>query len=195
MKKHNGLALCLSLVFSFLLASCNYSFIQKPAESSSSNPVNNQPASKPDAIHQWAVSAKASSQYSDPNWAASQAIGEPDVFVCGDNIKAWAAEKEDSIEWIDLDYSTPVIPSEINIYQNYKPSQVTEVALFTPNGKKYIAWEGYPEKVKNCPDLMTVTVNLDKKVAVNKIRVTLDQRVNGWGWNEIDAVELVGTNP
>jgi hypothetical protein len=183
----NRVQICLlaTLLFS-LLTSCTVAGSSVAEMSSATNQ---------DKIHQWAVSANASSQYSDPNWAASQAIGEPDVFVCGDNIKAWAAEKEDTIEWIDLEYSKPVIPSEINIYQNYKPSQVTEVAVFTPDGKKYIAWKGYPEIVKNCPDLMTVTVNLDKNIVVNKVRVTLDQRVNGWGWNEIDAVELVGTKP
>lgn len=61
------------------------------------------------------------------------------------------------------------------------------------DGTKYNAWEGYPEKVETCPDLMTIELELTKKILVNKVRITIDQRVSGWGWNEIDAVELVGT--
>jgi hypothetical protein len=150
---------------------------------------------KPGEIRQWASSAQASSEYSNPNWSASQAVGKPNVETCGDNSSAWASKSDNTVEWIELTYANPVVPIEINIYQNYKPSQVVEVMLIATDGEKYIAWEGYPESIKNCPDLMTITVELNKKITVNKVLVTIDQRVNGWGWNEIDAVELVGTRP
>jgi hypothetical protein len=130
--------------------------------------------------------------YGDPNWAASQATGKPDVLECGDNSKAWASKKDNSVEWIELTYPTPVLPLEINIYQNFNPSQVVEVMLISPDGKRNIAWDGYPERVKNCPDLMTIAVENGRNIPANKIRITVDQQVNGWGWNEIDAVELVG---
>jgi hypothetical protein len=153
------------------------------------------PAKNPDGeFRQWAISARASSEYSNPNWAAMQAAGEPDVKYCADNEHAWASRENNTVEWLELDYQTAVIPTEINIYQSLHPSQVVEVSMFTPTGEKYSAWEGYPEKVKFCPDLMAITVELNSKVLVNKIRITIDQQVNGWGWNEIDAVELVG-NP
>jgi len=166
---------------------------EKPAESEPAGHVI--PTAKPGEIRQWAVSARASSQYGNPDWAASQALGEPDVIDCGDNTNAWASYNNDTIEWIELTYETPVTPTEINIYQNYNPSQVVEVRMTTTDGSKYIAWEGYPELVENCPDQMTIILDLTKKIKVNKLRITVDQRVSGWGWNEIDAVELVGTQP
>ncbi|MEI8132059.1 MAG: hypothetical protein WCG34_06470, partial [Leptolinea sp.] len=149
----------------------------------------------PGEIRQWANSAQASSEYSNPNWAAVQAIGEPNVKICSDNISAWASKTDNTVEWIELSYPISVVPTVINIYQSYNPSQVVEVMLIAPNGQKVIAWNGYPESIKVCPDLMEITVEQDKKIAVNKIRITVDQQVNGWGWNEIDAVELVGMLP
>ncbi|NMB54771.1 MAG: hypothetical protein GYA15_08715 [Leptolinea sp.] len=151
------------------------------------------PTAKPGEIRQWASFARASSQFDNPNWSASQAVGEPDVFECGDNIRAWASLDDDTIEWIELTYRTAVTPTQINIYQNLNPSQVVEVQMTALDGTKYNAWEGYPEKVETCPDLMTIELELTKKILVNKVRITIDQRVSGWGWNEIDAVELVGT--
>lgn len=151
------------------------------------------PTPKSGEIRQWASFARASSQFDDPNWSANRAVGEPDVFECGDNIRAWASLDDDTIEWIELTYRTAVTPTQINIYQNLNPSQVVEVQMTALDGTKYIAWEGYPEKVETCPDLMTIELELTKKILVNKVRITIDQRVSGWGWNEIDAVELVGT--
>ncbi len=169
-----------------------------PAEESSESgaPVSPEyevPTARPGEIRQWAVSARASSQYGNTDWAASQATGAPNVFDCGDNTNAWASYNSDTVEWIELTYDIPVIPTEINIYQSYNPSQVVEVLMITVDGEKYIAWDGYPEEVVNCPDLMTISFDQPQKIVVNKVRITIDQRVLGWGWNEIDAVELVGT--
>jgi hypothetical protein len=168
--------------------------VPQESEATSSNGASEEKQSKPGEIRQWANSARASSQYGNPNWSASQALGEPDVTECGDNTNAWASEDDNTVEWIELTYPTPVVPTEINIYQSYNPSQVVEVMMYATNGERFIAWEGYPESVENCPDLMTITLELDKKIMVNKLRITIDQQVNGWGWNEIDAVELVGTS-
>lgn len=155
---------------------------------SASNPQGGLPV-----IHQWAEEASASSEFGNSDWAALQAVGVPDVLECGDNKKAWASEKNDTIEWIELSYKTPVYPTEINVYQNFNPSQVVEIQMIGTDGSKYIAWQGYSEKVTICPDQMTVTVDAFKKVRINKLHITIDQRVSGWGWNEIDAVEMVGS--
>ena len=150
------------------------------------------PTARPGEVRQWAVKAAASSEFLEDKWSAMQAAGKPDTFACEDSATAWAAADQDTIEWIELEYAEAVVPVEVNIYQNYNPSQVTEVTVFTEDGERHVIWEGYPERVKECPDLMTVTVDTDINKPVRKVRVTLDQRVNGWGWNEIDAVELVG---
>ncbi|NSW52819.1 MAG: hypothetical protein HPY85_09965 [Anaerolineae bacterium] len=142
-------------------------------------------------MRQWAVAAVASDQYGDNAWGAVQAVGEPDVDECGDSTYAWAALSPTSYSWIELTYTTPVNPTEINIYQNYNPSAVVEVDIITVDGEEYIAWTGTPKEVDYCPDLMTITIDLVEPLAVNKVRVYIDQSYFN-DWTEIDAVELVG---
>ncbi len=77
------------------------------------------------------------------------ATGEPDVYDCGDNTSAWASYGSDTIEWIELTYKTPVVPTSVSIYQNYNPSQVVEVQLIATNGSKYIAWSGLLGKYRH----------------------------------------------
>lgn len=146
----------------------------------------------PQPLRQWASSAYASSEYSSTDYSASRATGAPDVDNCGDNVNAWASREPDTEEWLELTYDVPVVASEINIYQSFNPSQVVEVQIVDTNGESYAIWGGPPESVENCPDLMTITVVLDEEIYVKQVVVFVDQSVMGWGWSEIDAVELVG---
>jgi len=68
-----------------------------------------------------------------------------------------------------------------------------EVQMIDVNGDIYVAWTGEPESVSNCPDLMTISLELYEEIYVDKVVIFVDQSVMGWGWVEIDAVELVGT--
>jgi len=153
------------------------------------------PVSEPQLIRQWAISADASSEYSNENWSASQAVGEPNVNECGDNSSAWASSSATSLEWLILDYETPVVPTEILIIQNYNPSQVVEVHGVDLEGYDYLIWQGEPEWVDTCPDEMTITIDLEEEIVINQVVIVVDQSIMGWGWNEIDAVELVGYVP
>lgn len=143
-------------------------------------------------IRQWAVSAVASSQYADEGWSAKQAVGEPDVDGCEDDVFAWASMGADTVEWIELTYAVPVMPLEITIIQNYNPSQVVDVTGIGEDGTEYFIWEGEPEYVDYCPDYLTISFEPYEEFYINKLRITIDQSVLGLGWNEIDAVELVG---
>lgn len=143
-------------------------------------------------LRQWAVYAEASSEYSDTSWNALQAVGEPDVSECGDDSYAWASEYDDGVDYIELYYATPVIPYELTVVQSFNPSQVIDITGITENGDEYIIWQGQPEVIDTCPDWMVITIEPDSAIYINKIRITVDQSILGLGWNEIDAVELVG---
>lgn len=166
--------------------------VAQPAETQVLSPTAAPAESGAQEIRQWAVAATASSAYGDPSWAAEQAIGEPNVPECGDNSSAWASADSHGLDWIELTYTTPVIPTAIHIYQSYNPSQVVQVDLIDTDGVTYTAWQGAPEKIATCPDLMTITFDEKQVILVNKVVVTVDQSLLGLGWNEIDAVELVG---
>ncbi len=166
----------------------------QPAKTPSTGkqPTTQPAASGPQELRQWAVAAKASSEYGDSAWNAEQAVGAPNVEECGDNGLAWASFQSDGLDWIELSYATPVIPTAINIYQSFNPSQVIEVDLIATDGTTYLAWQGKPKKISTCPDLMEITFDEKQEMLVEKVVVYVDQSVLNLGWNEIDAVELVG---
>jgi hypothetical protein len=143
-------------------------------------------------IRQWASSARASSEYGEVSWSASQATGAPDVPNCEDNSSAWASLGSDTKEWIELSYDIPVVPTEIAIYTSYNPSQVTEVDIIDVDGNEYVARETSPQVVEFCPDLYQIFLELDKNVYVKKVKIYIDQGQLDLGWSEIDAVELIG---
>ena len=153
------------------------------------------PASLPQAgeIRQWAASATASTEYGNPDWAASQATGAPNVAECSDNNLAWASIDGSTVQWLELTYATPVKPFEINIYQTYNPGQIVKVELFATDGQTtYLAYTATPVKLEVCPHRLTLFLDGSHLAPVDRLRITVDQSVLGVGWDEIDAVELVG---
>ena len=140
---------------------------------------------------QWAVSATASSEYGVTGWSAMQATGAPDTPECGDYTTAWASEGYDTAEWIELDYDTPVLPTEINIYQTYNPNQVIQVELRDLEGNYQTVYLGTPQdESDDCPFVLSIsTEGIDWQV--DGVRITINQS-EFEDWNEIDAVELVG---
>jgi len=141
-------------------------------------------------MRQWASSAVASSQYSDPNWAAKQTTGMPDVSYCGDNTKAWASAGTTTVEWIELSYDLAVIPTQVNIFETYNPDQVIQVDLKDTAGNYHEIYVGNAYVQSICPFTLSIPVKEVNYSAV-AVKITIDQsRVKNWA--EIDAVELVG---
>jgi len=154
--------------------------------------IFNTASSEPQVIRQWASDAIAGSEYSATEWSAKQATGAPDVDTCGDNPNAWASAYSSGEDWIELTYDIPVSPTEINIIQSYSPSQVVEVDIVDLNGEAWIAWTGEPVEVDSCPDQMTISIELEEPLYINRVVVFIDQGVLDTDYVEIDAVELVG---
>ncbi len=142
-------------------------------------------------IRQWAIDAVASSQYSDPDWSALQAVGPPDTPSCGDIVTAWASAGSNTIAWLNLYYDTPVHIREINIVQTYQPDQVVRVDLIDLSGEIVPLYSQEPYVARPCPYTLSIKIPQTDRV-VQGIRITVDQSMLGLGWNEIDAVELVG---
>ncbi len=145
------------------------------------------------AIYQWAVSGTASSEFSSPEWSADQAAGAPDSPGCGDYQFAWASAASDSIDTLVIEYAILVFPLEIVVYESFNPDQVVKVEVQDPeNGGFYTVLQKNPVQVdRPCPyELVIPAGQIGFKT--NTIRITLDQSQLGLGWNEIDAVELIG---
>ncbi len=144
-------------------------------------------------LRQWASSAGASSEFSNPSWAAVQAVGQPDTRECGDQTTAWASSSSNGNDWLEVRFSTPVIPTQINIYETYEPNQVVQVELIGADGTYFVVYTGFVTVQSTCPYIFTIDVNVDTTVV--GALITVDQSSSDLSWNEIDAVELVGIVP
>ncbi len=172
--------------------------VKSPTRPSSTRPAQPTAAVQPTTaagggseLRQWATAARASSHYGGGNdWSPDKATGAPDVPACSDNADAWASEGQDTVEWIELTYATPVHVTLVKIVQTYNPTQIVKVELIDTDGKAHAVYDGKPKKV-TCPQTLNISFQKTSYL-VNRVKITIDQSALGLGWNEIDAVELVG---
>ena len=145
-------------------------------------------------ISQWGNSAKASSEFASPEWSASQVIGRPDAPGCGDYQLAWASAASDSIATLEVSFVSQVYPLEIYIHESFNPDQVVKVEVLNPDtGAYYTVLQKNPTQVdRPCPYVLEIIVK-GIVFKTDQISITVDQSQLGLGWNEIDAVQLVGS--
>jgi hypothetical protein len=145
-------------------------------------------------IRQWASGALASSEYDNPEWAALQAMGPPDTGVCADKSTAWASLVQGGREWLQLSYSIPVIPVEINIYETYNPGTVYLVEVIDEAGRAHEVWSEGPSLAESpCPAVTSIST-VGVTYPITGVIIHVDQTAYN-DWAEIDAVELVGLTP
>jgi|GEM_PF-1658046 len=152
-----------------------------------------------DTLGQWAVTAEASSSFGDETnkekspYTAAQMTGKPDVENPIDDGRAWAEKDPDKgIEWVKLTYDKAVNASEVRIRQNSGPGAIIKVELVDTDGKSHIVWEGQ-DKTQYNPDKIQYFIAKFEKTAYKTKVVKITLACNAIpGWNEIDAVQLVG---
>ena len=143
-------------------------------------------------VRQWAAGAEASSEFADPEWAAIQAVGEPNTPRCGDYQTAWATAGSDIEATLVLKYTQDIQVTGINIVQSFNPDQVIQVELVGNFNRGVTVYEREPRQVDQpCPFILTIPVERTEQT-YDRVRITIDQSVLGLGWNQIDAVELIG---
>lgn len=148
-------------------------------------------------MRQWATGASATTQYGDDSWAASQATLAPDTYPeCGDVATAWASQYSDGIDSLVLSYVGAVIPTQINIYETYNPGAILRVWVAPMSSSDFTLVFDAGQMLMEpptCPNILSVEVS-GVDFLVGMVKIDLDQS-NHTGWNEIDAVELVGVLP
>ncbi len=141
-------------------------------------------------LRQWASEAAASTQYGAADWSAKQATGPPDTMIGGDIRTAWASLTQDGgEEWLELTYREAVFATHVRVRETYNPGAVTRIEAKDGDGKWHVLWEG-KDTTKEAPGWLTVA-SMAPRFLTRTIRVTLDS-AGVAGWNEIDAVELIG---
>lgn len=141
-------------------------------------------------LHQWASDATASSEFTDTNWSAKQATGKPNTFAAGDCQSAWASSAEDAgDEWLELTYTRPVRPKMVRVYETFNPGAVSCIEAKDDKGNWHELWRG-ADTTAAAPGWLEAKAKDDMPLT-RAIKITLESgRVAGW--NEIDAVELIG---
>jgi hypothetical protein len=161
---------------------------------------------EPILIEQWAIEARASSAYGGllgqnrDDQSPYAATGEPDVEECGDSKNAWTTKKEDDgLHYIELIYWDRVYVSGIKIHETYNPGFVRKIELKNRTGGYFTFWEGTYDPRRECPYIFEAgfeyldDMNITRKItpfSTDTIKITIDTNVKGW--NEIDAVQLLG---
>jgi hypothetical protein len=124
-----------------------------------------------------------------PAYHAMQATGPPDADAGVDDPKAWASKSGDmGIQWIELAYNPPMRASKLRIFEVNSAGAVVEVQVTDTRGAKRTAWRGRDPLTR--PGVFELSIDAGgAKVARVRVILDTDRRP---GWNEIDAVEIVG---
>jgi len=144
---------------------------------------------------QWAVAARAGSQYGADERSASRATGAPDVPGADDHPNAWCPAVRDSgSDWLELTFERPAPATEVRVRQSFGPGAIVKVEAIEPGGQAHTWWEGIDpfgqEGFADDAVWFSVRVPLTS-YEVQKIRLTLDLGAHG-RWKQIDAVQLIG---
>jgi len=143
----------------------------------------------PGSLLQWATSATASSQYSAGGWSAMQATGAPNTTGCGDISTAWAPSTSGAgVEWLRLVYATDAHATGFSIHETNVAGSVDQVEYIEPGGAAHVIWSASDGTA--CGNYLTIT-HAQTSYLVREVRVTTSLS----GWEEIDAVRLLGFSP
>jgi hypothetical protein len=106
----------------------------------------------------------------------------------GDSQQAWAALGADAgVQWLELDYASEVPIEAVRVFENHNPGAV--VKHRGPRQRRpVVIWQGEAPKK---PEPHVFEAAAQAKATARRIRITLDTNKIP-GWNEIDAVELIG---
>ena len=116
----------------------------------------------------------------------------PNTPAAGDYDTAWAsAETDAGEETLELTYEYSVVPAAVHIYESYNPGAVVAVEAYDADADEWVAlWEGEAAATEEPIRVFSPEMTAPE-FATNVIRLVLDTAAVE-GWNEIDAVQLVG---
>ncbi|MEZ5963482.1 MAG: hypothetical protein R3F56_06520 [Planctomycetota bacterium] len=127
-------------------------------------------------------------QAAGADWSALQAVGPPDADPGRDDPKAWAPrDPQMGRQWLELLYGRAERATGVRIYEVNSPGAVSQVQARDAGGTWHTLWSGTPPAGTRPLTLTFPATDFPTQA----IRVVLDTDRTS-GWNEIDAVELLG---
>lgn len=93
-------------------------------------------------------------------------------------------------EWLEVSFAKAVEIDEIRIRETFNPGAVCKITAFSNENVEIVLWEGVGNPILAPADMVVKPV---LGVKSDRIKIHLDtKRIQGW--NEIDAVGLVGVD-
>ncbi|MHC4848839.1 MAG: hypothetical protein ACYTEG_10340 [Planctomycetota bacterium] len=124
-----------------------------------------------------------------PSWHPLKACGPPDANPNRDDPNAWASKSgQMGLQWLELGYRSAMRVGRIRIHEVNSPGAVIRVDGVDERGRRHRLWAG--DDPTRRPGVFEIRIK-PTQLRMKAIRVTLDTNRRA-GWNEIDAVELVG---
>jgi hypothetical protein len=152
-----------------------------------------------DPLGQWASNAAASSTYAQTTgekagYSSWQATGAPNVSRYSDNPAAWTTKSGDSKapEWLEVKFAKAVYATSLRVRQSAAPGAISKLELIDADGGLHEMWSGTDATPYEKNTIGWLVKDFPKtSFLVTGARITLET-ARVWGWNEIDAVQLVG---
>jgi hypothetical protein len=122
-------------------------------------------------------------------WSPLKATGPADADPSRDDPNAWASAQPDmGLQWLELGYAQPLRCSALRIHEVNAAGAIASVIAFDDSGREHNLWAG--------SDPLTVPAVFEIPIPttsyrVKRVRLVLDTNRTP-GWNEIDAVQLLG---
>ena len=142
-------------------------------------------------VRQFAASATASSERDRLAQGAVQAAGPPDTPECGDFRTAWASLNPNEAASLTLLFPELVTPTSLQVYETYNPGFITRIETIDLYGGLHTVYEAVPRPRTQCPFVLVVPI-ADADYQTSRVTIYLNQSTSTGGWNQIDAVELIG---
>jgi hypothetical protein len=132
----------------------------------------------------------ASKKVAQPGWSAAQASGPPDTQSGGDHPSAWAAAEQDAgPEWLRAQFETPVDIAQVRVRETDHPGAIVKVTAILEDGREIPIWHGAEPTGLTPP--YDAAFSAPSGIKARAVQIELDTRKTP-GWEEIDAIELVG---
>ncbi len=126
---------------------------------------------------------------SGASWSPDRATGAPDVAAAGDNVNAWAPMQANAgIEWLDLGFPKATKVARVRVRESFNPGALVRVTAWEA-GREVDLWSGASVQKDGA---VWFVVKPERSVLTDRVRLYLDTSKVA-GWNEIDAVQLVGS--
>ncbi len=124
------------------------------------------------------------------SWGPEQATGAPDTMTAGDQRTAWApAVADGGVEWLEAEFASPADLAKIVVRQTCNPGCITKVVAISDSGAEIPVWAGVDPSTGQA--LADTPFAVPSGVHAKRVKVYLDTSKVA-GWEEIDAMQIVG---